>query len=292
MTCALKWLFLELFDKFWNSVDFFVLYSFPKVFIMNSLMKKLLKVFIFFSSKVEKIFGLSDFSFHNKRFKILTLISFAMKITFLVLYPFACLTLLEDFIMQGSGITLLARNITFAFNWLLLFFIYGSEFFTSNQQIEDKQRSLFLNLIQIQSLKQNVLLLMRCTLKTTALLVGLIRTNSGKYTLGMKTNMNLCEEVLLAIVFLPFIILGLVSNRIYVANNIVRYRLLKNVQEFHDLNVETATMIEFAAVNHRSLHDFFIAFNKSNEINLLTFLTFSILNIAYQVSELKILKLF
>lgn len=254
---------------------------------MNSSIRKILRLFILWLPRVEKLFGLSNFSYRSKHFTALTLLSCAIKIAFLVLYPFACFSLLGDFIMQDSGITLLARNITFVFNFLLLVFIFGSEILTSNQQIEEKLKSLFLNLIQRQNWKQNVLLLMRCSLKSAALLVGLVRTSSGKYTFGMKKTLTMGEKALLPFVFFPFVILVLISNRLYVANNIVRHCLARNAEEIKSWLVKMETKAELATISYQNLHEFFIGFNRANQINLLTFLTFSILNIAYQVKQIR-----
>lgn len=252
---------------------------------MNGLVKKVLKTFIFIFPKVEKLFGLSDFAYRNKRLKVLTLLSFAMKVFYIIVYPVSCYEILGGLLTQHSGVTMLARNVTFLFNWLLLVLIFASELFINNQAFGEITQ-LCCRLIELQSLGDNLILVTRFTLKATILFIGVFQTSYQKYTLKMKTNLTSLENVMLSLVFLPFVILTLTSNRIYVANTIIKHCLIQNAAKVKTPAINSKTRIELSTINYRRLHRIFLEFNKSNQINLLVVLGFCTLNIVYEVRSL------
>lgn len=253
--------------------------------LVKNLVKKVLQYFIFVSPKVEKFFGLSgDFAYRNKCFKLSTLLSFAMKSFYIVIYPVSCYKILGGFLTQNSGVTMLARNVTFAFNWLLLIFIFTNEMFINNQRASGGIKQLFSRLIELQSLNDNLILVTRFMLKAAVVFIGVFRTSYQKYTLKMKTNLTAIENIMLSFVFLPFIILVLASNKIYVGNIIIKHCLIRNAKKVKSIDATTRIML--STINYRRLHKIFLEFNKSNQINLLVILGFCTLNIVYEVKKL------
>lgn len=250
--------------------------------LVNNLVKKVLRCFIFISPKVEKLFGLSDdFAYRNKYLKLSNFLSCAMKVFYTVVYPVSCYKILGDFLTQNSGVTVLARSITFAFNWLLLVLIFANEMFINNERASGGIKRLFSRLIELQSLNDNLILVTRFMLKAAVVFIGVFRPSYQKYTLKMKTNLTAVETVMLSFVFLPFMILILASNRIYVGNTIIKRCLIKNADKVKSM--DATTRMTLSAINYRRLHKIFIKFNKSNQMNLLVILGFCTLNIVYEV---------
>lgn len=252
---------------------------------MNRIVKKILLLFIFLAPKLEKLFGLSQLRWKTKPIKVLTLSSRAIIISFIILYPVSFMKVLTYFQTSESGVTMYARNITFAFNWLLLVLIFANETFDADhhQRGFGGIKRLFCKLIEIQSLKDNLVLLLRCTMKMTVVFVGLFYTSYKKYTHRMKAKLTLSEQCLEFFLYLPFIIMALASNRIYIANNVVKRLLTINACELKTAAPDDALSIKLCAINHSRFNSFFVAFNKRNAINLLVILSFCLLNIVYEV---------
>lgn len=252
---------------------------------MESLTRKILEIYIFLLSKVEKCVGLSNFCYKNKQYKVLLLLSCAIRISFIIVYPIVCKDLLTVFLRKETGVTYFARNITFGFNWLLLVIIFANEtFIKSNKQASfDDFKALFDYLIKSQNLTDNIKLLMRCTLKCVVVFLGLFHTSYKKYTLKMTQNLTMLETTLMSFLFLPFVVFVLATNRIYVTNTVIKQCLITNVKRVNFLEKDFTVKIQALTVNYNSFHRFFLNFNKSNEINLLAVLTFCILNIVYEV---------
>lgn len=253
---------------------------------MNSLVKNVLLCFIDTSLKVEMFFGLSDFTFNGKRLKLLFLLSSAIRILLLVLYPISFLNILNVYLTEEtSGITRTARYLTFIFNWLLLLCMFSNETFSNRQRMNSTKR-LLSQLIEHQSAKQNCLLLLKFLLKFLVVSVSLIRTSIGNYSYSMKSRLTTVDFLMVPFIVLPFLLLTLASNRIYVANVVVQLSLTRNIQQMKSSRSENAIQIQVSAINYRCLHKFFSDFNSSNSINLLVVLTFCTLNIINEVNHL------
>lgn len=228
---------------------------------------------------MEKVFGLSPFRFRNKRIRALSLSSRVIIIFFIILYPVSCIKVLDFFRSNDSEVTLYARNLTFAFNWLLLAFIFGNEALSVDYSGFSEMERMLRELIKRQNFNDNLTLLMRCTLKGTLIFSGLFSMKLKVYSIHTNRNLMTWEKALVPLLYLPFVILTLTSNRIYVANCIVRQWLTKSASEFKSTQLQ---MKEYSIIRSH-LHDFFMKFNKLNAINLLTVMCFCMLNIVYQV---------
>lgn len=251
---------------------------------MNCLVKKALLLFILIVPKMEKVFGLSQFRFQNKRRKVFSLSYRIITTSFNIAYPVACIKFLDFFHKNDLKTTFYARNLTFTFNWLLLVFILGNEISSTDSCSFAEIEKMFRKLIKLQSLNNNLSLLMRCTLKFSVVFIGLIRINYVKYSRHFVKNLSDWEKApAMFLILIPFIILTLTSNRIYVANTLVKYFLMKNASALKSTTRRTAMQMKYCAINYTSLHSFFAAFNKSNSINLLAVLSFCMLNIVYEV---------
>lgn len=243
---------------------------------MNSLIVKLLEIFICCYPKFEFLFGLS--SVGQRSSKAVKFVSLLIKITFVVFYPIACLKYLSVFTKSDLRTTKYARNLTFAFNWILLISIYLNELaFQGLGELID----WFNYLVKKQSPKQNFILLLKCTTEATILGSVLIKLNFNKYSrLKNKTlERVLCHECMMFFLLLPFFVLILAANRIYIANTVVKHFLVSF--KHNQLNMK------HFGINYGRLHDFFVSFNKANSMNFLTILSFCVLNIIYEVCEVK-----
>ena len=252
---------------------------------MHRMVKKLLLLFIFIAPKLEKLFGLSEFRYKNKRIKVFTLYSRVIVILFIILYPFSCIRTLKFFQTSDSDVTIYARNITFGSNWLLLVFIYANETFNEEYyQGFESIKPLFRKLIKLQNFKQNLVLLLCCTVKVSVVFVIILKVNFAKYYHNRKPKMTEWERVSMILLFLPFVILSLASNRIYVANTIVKQYLMMYVKDLKSPTTHKALKIQLFAIKYQNLQEFFTRFNKSNAINFLVILSFYLLNIVYEVN--------
>lgn len=255
---------------------------------MNRLVKKLLLSFISVQQMLEKVFGLSEFSFGNKRNKVLVLLSLMLKVTFIVVYPVSYVKVLTFSQRVDSGVTMFARNMTFGFNWLFLIFIFTSETLTNKNRRKSFQdlEKLFQMLINHQSSKENFHLLVRCMLKSSVIFAGLFYMSYRKYTIRTNQNLSKSEHALEPFVYLPFVVLSLASGRIYIANIVVKHCLMTSSKAMNSQQFETSVSIKLFAYNYQRLQSFFIKFNNSNQLNLLLILLFCILNIVYEVHKI------
>lgn len=252
--------------------------------ISHRFIQKLLLIFIFIVPKIEKLFGLSEFRYKNKRFKALTLLSRAITISFIFLYPFSCIKVLRFLHQKDSDVTFYARNLKYVFNWLLLVFILVSGAFNANdQRVFGEIEIIFRRIIDLQILKENFVLLMRCTLKGLVIFSGQFYLNFRKFYYNMNSNLSMWEKPLIAFPFLPYIIMSLASNRIYVANAVVKNFLMKNLNDLKSAAPNTSLKIKLCAMNYRRAHCVFVDFNRRNQVNLLAILCFCLLNVIYEV---------
>lgn len=189
--------------------------------MVEKYLKAIMKIIIFMMLRIESGFGLSSVS--PKSFMFYPLV--ALKVTFLILYPFVSIEISkysrQSNLQNGvpvSYITINAKNLLFLLNWLFLLFVYISE--CQNLQ-PSKIFDYFLNLLRIQSLRENIFTLLRCSLKFLVVDVILIKFNYDKFVHWKKDELTLLESVS----NLPFIIVALASNRIYIANTIVNQYL-------------------------------------------------------------------
>lgn len=251
---------------------------------MNRVVSKLLLLlFIDVMPKIEKLFGLSELSFRNKRFKVLTLSSRAMAISFVAVYPISCFKLLDFFSHKiESGVSTYARNLTFGFNWLLLLFILGSRALNNNSRQRDIQ-SMLRKLIELQSLSDNLILLIRCTLKDAVIFAILFRLTYGKYSRHYNSNLGVYERHLWVFLFLPIVTMTLASNRIYVDNAVVKHFLMKIVSDLKLSAPNRVININYCAINYSRVHRAFTRSSRKNGINLLVVLSYCSLHIVYEV---------
>lgn len=240
---------------------------------MNRDTQVVLKLFINFTSKVEILFGISQFAYKSKW---AWLISLAIRVFILVLYPISCIRILNFDKGQESVVTKYARNVTFAFNWTLLLFIYANETLKPDEQIEKftKFKSIISKVINFQTFRENVQLLMRCTFKITLTLSLLLYLSYEKYKFNIRRNLSEWENYLLFVLLLPFVVFSLTSNQIYCCNALI-LQLLKRHNNNH---------LKCCAVSYKFAHDNFKDLNRLNALNLIFVIAFCILNIIYQVS--------
>lgn len=137
---------------------------------------------------------------------------------------------------------------------------------------------LFSFLVKKHNPKQNFILLLRCTLKMVVLGGCLITLNFNKYQVQKNLNLNAWDECLMLFLLLPFIEMILAANRINIGNTVIKHFLII----YKDEKFDRKTFGD----KYGRLHDFFVAFNKSNSMNFLTILGFCILNIVYEVFRL------
>lgn len=213
---------------------------------MSRATQVVLKIIIHFTSKVEFLFGLSQFTYNSK---CAWLISLAIRIFILGLYPFSCFRILNFDKGQDSVVTKYARNVTLAFNWMLLLFIYANQTLNPDAQNEKstKFKSVISKLIHFQTFRENVQLLVRCTFKMTLTLSLLLYLSYQKYKFNIKSNLSEWENYLLFVLLLPFVVFSLTSNQIYCCNAVI-FQLLKRNNSNH---------IKNGAVSYRSAHDYF-----------------------------------
>lgn len=239
---------------------------------MSSSIVGLLNIFIRFYPKFELLFGLSNPGTRSSNF--VKFISVLIKISFIVFYPIACVNYLSIFTKSDSRTTKYARNLTFAFNWTLLISIYSNEL---SFRGFGNLKTLFTYLINMQSPKRNMILLLRCTIKGFFLGCALITLNFKKYSRLKNKNLNPEDECLMFFLLLPFFVLILATNRIYIANTVVKHFLVA----FKDNQLN----MKYFGSNYGRLHDFFESFNKSNSMNLVTVFGFCVINIIYEVCQ-------
>lgn len=248
---------------------------------MDRLVARLLLCYITAAPKIDKLFGLSEFSFRDKRIKVLTLSSCAIRFSFIVAYPISCVKTLNFFHRSDSDVTYYARNSTFAFNWLLLLIILGGK--TTSSDYQRDILSMFRKLIKLQSLNDNLILLLRCTLKDAVIFAMLFRVTYGKYSRHASSHLGMWERHLWVFLFLPNVVMTLASNRIYVANAVVKHYLMKIARDLKSTAPNRAMNINFSAINYRRVHRVFTRFNGNNAINLLAILAYCLFHIVYEV---------
>lgn len=257
-----------------------------QAFNMHRMVKKLLLLFIFIAPKLEKVFGMSEFRYKNKQIKVFTLYSRVIIISFIILYPFSCVTTLSFFQSSALDVTMYARIMTFVFNWLVLVFIYANEAIKVDyyRGLESITRR-FCKLIMLQSGKDNLILLSRCTLKVTVVFAALCRANFWKYLRNARPGLSIWEQALMMLLLIPFVIMALASNRIYVVNTVAKHYLSMYAEALKSSSSSNALKIKLCAMNYQCVNIFFDRFNKLNAINLLVILGFCILNIVYEVNN-------
>lgn len=253
---------------------------------MNRMLQKLLLLYIFFSSKIEIIFGLSKFN-SNRWQRVLTLFSFVIRALFLILYPLVCLRVLNFSKTFDKSVTKYARNLTFIFNWLLLVCIYANETINANFHRKSfNMKRMFIKLIEVQSTYRNLLLLFRCTIKFLLIFVMLFYNSLTKYLTNTSARVPPWEKMFsMFILMLPFFVFSLATNRIYVANTVVKLFLERN--DLESLTSEQEMKTEIRSINYKHVHELFNNFNRSNAINLIGIICFCILNIVYEVKKFR-----
>lgn len=241
--------------------------------------QKLLQGIIFVFPQLEKLLGVSQL---GKGF-FLPILSIALRVFLTVLYPIACVEVLGFLRMKESYVTVLARNVTFLFNWLLIIFIYGNETFSNGRGGFTEIKVLVHELTKVQSTKQNFVMLLMCTVKVIILGLGTLRVNGGKYFYQMKPDSSFIELCLGFTLLLPFAVMAVASNRIYIANIVTKNRLHQISSKLKNVSMKRHSNFDECNVEYGRLHDFFIDFHASNGNNLMAIIAFSAINIIFQV---------
>lgn len=251
---------------------------------MHFIIEKILVILFFCLQNFEKVFGLSQFTYRNKSFKLLFGLSFLIKVLLVILYPFTYIKLLNFEEVTDSVVTTYARNITFVMNCLLIAIIYFNEVFNTkgHLRVSCQLENMFRGLISQQSFKENFVLLIRCSAKLAVILYALMYVSIGKYKWRLKRNLEAWERNFVIVLMLPFVILTFTLNRMYVANTVTRQLLVKEASKIEGKQ-DKALKISQCSVSYMNLHNFFEEFNKLNAQNLITIITFCVLNIVYEV---------
>lgn len=159
-----------------------------------------------------------------------------------------------------SHVTSWARNLTFGFNWLLLIFILANG--SVNVDYHHELGRMFGELIKHQNLNENFILLMRCTMKDVLIFVGLFRLVYEKCSLHTYRDLSAHERPLKLFLFLPNIVMTLVSNRIYVAYAVIKHFLMKNASDLQSTALHKIVNIKLCVVNFSRVHSAFVNFNE------------------------------
>lgn len=210
--------------------------------------------------------------------------SFLIRFVISGIYPFLCIRILDFAGRTDSIVTFYARLLTFVFNWVLIVCIFINESFNSDHHRQSfiQMKTFFRKLIKLQTNKENFVLLVRCTLKLLVILEGLLHTGYNKYMFNVRRDMPIWEKRFSVIVILlPFVIMALASNRIFVANTTIKLLLIQLM--VNSKAKDQKLKIELLSVNYANLHSFFHQFNRLNAVNLIVVIGFCILNIIYQV---------
>lgn len=253
---------------------------------MNRYDQKLLLLFVSLMSFMEKVFGLSSFRYRNKRITFLTLSTRVIIISFIILYPISCTRTLDFSHSNDSAVTIRARNLKLVLKWLLLCFIYGNEVLNEDYDGFNDIERMLRGLIKRQNFNDNLMLLLRCTTKLTVIFSGLFFLNNRVINMHSSKNLTTWEKALALLLHLPQIAFALTSNRIYVANSIIKQLLLMNANNFESNELQ----IKRYAIMHSRLHRTFTRFNKFNSIHLISIVCFCMLNIVYQVMAFRKLR--
>lgn len=253
---------------------------------MNTLAAKILFLVIKFALDIEKIFGLSYLTRNSQRTLKFTILSWFIRLLCLISYPLCYNRLLNFSYYNDSITTQYARKLTFVFDFLLIACIYANETFNANkhQGWFEQLKVLLSKLIEQQTFKENFTLFIHCTLKLATTLSILLTISFRMLNANIKRYVPFHERCLIVFLLLPFIVMSLASNRIYVANTIVKRFLLRKAKELRSMTTDGAVKIKLCAINYRYMHMFFDDFNGSNGINLLIIISFCILNIVYKVN--------
>lgn len=252
---------------------------------MNKFIKKLLFIFIFLLPKVEKIFGLLQFRFESRLGRILNLLSLFIKLGIIGIYPFLCIRISDFTVRTISIVTFFAMLLIFVYTWLLMICIFCNEAFNSihHHQTISQMGQMFYKLVELQGWRENFSFLIRCTGKLSVSLV--VAAYAGYLKCMQNTGRDLPmweKRLFVAVIQLPFVIMHLASNRIYVANTIIKQLLIRLT--FNSKSQDQYININLCSVNYGYLHDFFTKFNRLNAANLIGITTFCVLNIVYQVN--------
>lgn len=252
---------------------------------MHFIIEKSFLILFFCLQNFEKVFGLSQFTFRNKSFKLLFVLSFLIKVLLVILYPFTYIKLLNFEEVTDSVVTTYARNLTFVMNCLLIGIIYFNEVFNmkGHLRVSCQLENMFKDLISQQNFKQNLVLLFRCSVKLTVILYALMYASAGKFKWRLKRNLEAWERNFVVVLMLPFVILTFTLNRIYVANTVTKQLLVIEANKLVEKQGNKALKIAQCSVSYKNLHNFFEEFNKLNAQNLITIITFCVLNIVYEV---------
>ena len=252
---------------------------------MDRVVKKILQLYILTAQKLEQFVGLSQFHNRNKCYKVLTFfLWFIIKTFFVVIYPISCFRVLSFFSAKDSETRVYSRNITFAFNWLLLVFLYIVSFDNFHRGFSEIKR-WFNQLIKIQSLKQNLNFLVWC-LSKIIVSAYMIKMNYSKYVRRSQKNLEVWEHYLMFFLLIPYIAFALTSNRIFVANTVVN-GFLKEIENNIKSNVfNDFQRIKLCTLKYGRLFDFYKNFNETNSFHLLAVLSFCMLNIVYEVCNM------
>lgn len=124
------------------------LVSCSTVLVMDLLLKNLIKLSIYTSTKLEKLFGLSPNAFKWKSSLEPDVFCFNIKFAVVFSYPVACAKILRFVIPANSKTTVFARNIFLSCNWAFLILVYANESLDLHEKYQTMLK-LFHSLVRV-----------------------------------------------------------------------------------------------------------------------------------------------
>lgn len=252
------------------------------------------KVLVFAIDCLNYIGFLSGFTGSGSN-RVLSILSATIRICLVLLVPVVRTKMLSFAFKSNSIITTIMRECTSALYLILLVVVFTSETLYAKQHEKESRivRKLFTQLVEVQSVKENIFLLFGCTFKLITISSGLCVCLPLVFEYSISPNQIIPQKSLyLLILMFPYFVLTLASNRIYVGHLIIRKYLMINARDFQSTseNVELRTMR--CANKYSFLYAFFARFNKLNLLNLITIMSFCSINIITHVTNIKQLNQF
>lgn len=264
-------------------------------------------------ANVTTFIGLTPFYYSRKHGmfvenKWLSFYCWLMSWIFFTIYPIAFLYLLPDFYTDYTSITDYAKNSTYIFNFVFCLIIYFLQLKSASKCKDVLNRAIviFQEIVATQSdehLNFNVLILMKCVLRTLIPISGFIIINTQKYFISGPSQMSTMELILMVYLFLPNFIISMSSNRFYVATTFSLYLLsstnnqieaiedgCKGIQCMGKMSVYKQRLyrtvkecVDNVTRNYASLHQIFIDFHQVYSQNILMILGFCFMNVVYEL---------
>lgn len=248
--------------------------AFGKIF--NLFVQRLIKLFLLLAPQLEKVIALSQF---GDRFLLKTL-SLAYKIFLAILYPYSLVRVLVFLELKDSSVTEYARNFSFLVNWFMIVLMFWNETFVNGNVLLSQLRCWTKELMEVQTAKENLMMLLRFTVKAAFLSYMTLKINYGKYFFQVKQNSTVLDEFLKPVLLLPFAIIAATSNRIFITNTVIKNSLFQISKRLQS----SSNAIDESSEKHIQLHNFFVQFHKANVKNLIAIIVCCAMNTTYQVT--------